>query len=165
MIKSVALRVALIVICVLILIGVTILMWMMLTEDERNNIEVYLSDGKTQAIQFDDLDLVPGDSCEYEIVLKSEFAKKYDLILDFADLAEEGTLKNFVRVKIMADDESVCDELLADVIANDDLVLPVDFKENKNTKLKVVYYLPLEVGNDAKNAEALFELRLTATNE
>ena len=65
----------------------------------------------------------------------------------------------------MADDEAVCDELLADVIANDDLVLPVDFKENKNTKLKVVYYLPLEVGNDAKNAEALFELRLTATNE
>ena len=165
MIKSVALRVALIVTCVLILIGVTILMWMMLTEDERNNIEVYLSDGKTQAIRFDDLDLVPGDSCEYEIALKSEFAKKYDLILDFADLAEEGTLKNFVRVKIMADDEAVCDELLADVIANDDLVLPVDFKENKNTKLKVVYYLPLEVGNDAKNAEALFELRLTATNE
>ena len=40
-----------------------------------------------------------------------------------------------------------------------------DFRENKNTELKVIYYLPLDVGNEAKNAEAIFELQLTASNE
>ena len=165
MIKSVALRVVLIIACILILIGVTLLMWMMFTEEERNNIEVYLSDGKTEAIQFEGLSLVPGDSCEYNIVLKDDNAKKYNLTLDFVDMNEELTLKNFVRVAIIAGDETLCDELLATVIENEDIVLPVDFRENKNTNLKIVYYMPLDVGNDAKNAEASFELRLTASNE
>ena len=45
------------------------------------------------------------------------------------------------------------------------IVLPVDFDEGENTELKIVYYLPLDVGNEAKNAEAVFELLLTASNE
>jgi hypothetical protein len=29
----------------------------------------------------------------------------------------------------------------------------------------MVYYLPVDIGNEAKNAEAVFELLLTASNE
>ena len=31
--------------------------------------------------------------------------------------------------------------------------------------MKIVYYMPIEIGNEAKNAEAIFDLLLTATNE
>jgi hypothetical protein len=68
-------------------------------------------------------------------------------------------------VKIISGDEVICDELLAKVFEDDDIVLPVDFAEDKNTELKIVYYLPVDIGNEAKNAEAVFELLLTASNE
>ena len=33
------------------------------------------------------------------------------------------------------------------------------------TPFEIVYYLPIDVGNEAKNAVAVFELHLTAYNE
>ena len=85
--------------------------------------------------------------------------------LDFVDTDEEKTLKKYARVKIVADGEVISDELLADAFEKEKIVLPVDFDDKKNTELKIVYYLPLDVGNEAKNAEAVFELLLTASNE
>ena len=45
------------------------------------------------------------------------------------------------------------------------LFLPVHFDLLHNTELTVEYYMPIEIGNEAKNAEAHFELHLTASNE
>ncbi len=158
-------RIALIGASVLVLIGVSLMTWMLITEDDRNNVDVFLSEGMTETIQFENLSLVPGESCEYVVKLKGDNAKKYDLSLDFVDTDQEKTLKNFAYVKIIANEEVICDELLADAFENEKIVLPVDFDEEKNTELKIVYYLPIEVGNEAKNAEAFFELLLTASNE
>ena len=138
--------------------------FLLATEDDRSSMEVWLKDGVTQSVEFENLSLVPGEECEYMISLNSDTANTYDLSLDFVETVEK-TLKNYARVKIIANGEAVCDELLATVFEGDDIVFPVDFSAGKNTELKIVYYLPLEVGNEAKNAEALFELLLTASNE
>lgn len=164
MTKSTFMRIVLIVGSALILVGVSLMTWMLVTEDDRSVIDVQLENGKTQSVEFENLSLVPGEECEYTISLGSDTASKYDLSLDFVEI-EEKTLKNFARVKIVANGEVVCDELLATVFEDENIVLPVDFTEGKNTELKIVYYLPLEVGNEAKNAEAVFELLLTASNE
>jgi ribonuclease-3 len=55
--------------------------------------------------------------------------------------------------------------LLADAFESDAIVLPVDFSQNRNTELTVTYYMPSEVGNEAENAEAIFDLRIVASNE
>jgi hypothetical protein len=149
---------------VLIIVGVALLGWIMATEDERNVIEVYLEHGKTESLKFENLSLIPGGECEYKISLDSKYSKSYDITLGFREI-EESALKDFAYVKIIANGETVCDELLATVLEGDNIVLPVDFTENKNTDLTIVYYLPIEVGNEAKNAEAIFELLLTAINE
>ena len=90
--------------------------------------------------------------------------KKYDLSLDFVEIGNK-SLKNFAYVKIISNGDVVCDKLLATVFEDQDVVLPVDFNEGKNTEITIVYYLPIDVGNEAKNAEAAFELLLTASNE
>ena len=162
--KKVLIRIVLALGSVLIIVGVSLMGWILATEEERNVIKVDLDDGKTEAIEFESLSLVPGEECEYTVKLKKSGADKYDLSLDFVE-TEEKTLKDHARVKIMSGDEVICDELLADIFENEDIILPVDFDEGKNTELKIVYYLPLEVGNEAKNAEAKFELLLTASNE
>ena len=162
--KSKLMRIILIAGSVLIIVGVSLMGWMLATEDERGVIEVKLEDGKTESLAFEDLTLVPGEECEYTIQLKKTSASKYYLELDFVE-TEEKTLKNYARVKIVANGEVISDELLANAFEKEKIVLPVDFEEEKNTELKVVYYLPLDVGNEAKNAEAIFELLLTASNE
>lgn len=147
----------------LILVGVLMLALITTLKKEPDVIKLSLEDGVTESVQFDGLSLVPGNECGYTVVLEYEEKTKCDLKLDFVE-TEEGTLKNFARVKVMAGDEVLYDELLATAIENDNIVLPVDFRKDKNTELKIVYYLPFEVGNEAKNTEAVFELQLTASN-
>lgn len=162
--KSKLMRIILVAGSVLIIVGVSLMGWMLETEDERGVIEVKLEDGKTESLVFENLTLVPGDECEYIIQLEKTSASKYDIELDFVE-TEEKTLKNYARVKIVANGEVISDELLADAFEKEKIVLSVDFDNGKNTELKVVYYLPIDVGNEAKKAEAVFELLLTASNE
>ena len=163
--RSSIMRIVMIAISVLMLTGVGLAAWTLATEDERSNIKIDLSEGKTETVEFEGLSLVPGESCEYAMELKGDYAEIYDVSLDFVDKDKDMTLKYYARVKIMLGDEVVCDELLADVFENDDIVLDVDLTEKKSTELKIVYYLPIEIGNEAKNAEAVFELQITASNE
>lgn len=162
--KSILKRIILIAGGVLVIIGVILMAWILDTEDERGVIEVELEDGKTESLAFENLALVPGEECEYTILLKETNARKYDLELDFVE-TKENTLKNSARVKIIANGEVISDELLADAFEKEKTVLRVDFDEGMNTELKIVYYLPLDVGNEAKKAEAVFDLLLTASNE
>ena len=146
---------------ILILIGVALMCVAMGTSNVENEITVKVEDRFVETLEFENLTLIPGESCEYTIKLKGDAAKQYELRLDFVE-TEEKTLKNFAYVKILSGDETVCDKLLADAFDADDLALQVDFRENKYTELTIVYYLPTDVGNEAKNAEAIFELQLSA---
>lgn len=162
--KSIFMRITLIVGSILIIVGVSLMMWMLTTEDERNVIKVSLDSGDSKPIKFEALKLVPGDECEYTVKLVRGGADNYSLKMDFVETGD-GMLKNFARVKIITGDNVVYDELLADTIENENIMLPIDLKKEKSKELRIVYYLPLDVGNEAKNAEALVGLILTASNE
>lgn len=164
MTKSKITMILLIVGSALMIAGVSLWGWMTATEPDRNVINIDLSDGKDKSVTFEGLSMVPGDEREYKVALNNEHSNKYDLELDFVEL-ENKTLKNFARVKIISGEEVIYDELLATAFEQEDIVFHVDFTEKKNTELTFVYYLPIEVGNEAKNAEALFELIFTASDE
>ena len=164
MTKNGIMTVALVITIILIIIGVIVMNQVLTASEEENVIKVHIEDQKTETVEFKGLSLIPGDSCEYVIKLTGDRASAYDLAFDFVE-TEEGTLKEFVWVKILSQEAQICDMLLKDALSKDDLVLPVDFGAGKNTELTIIYYLPHEVGNEAKNAKAIFELRLTANIE
>ena len=164
MLRSNLMRVVLIVGSILIIIAVTITGWLLATEEERNVINVELAIGETECIEFDSLALVPGEECGYTVRFKKAAGNEYTLKMDFVEL-EEKTLKDFARMKIISGGEIIYDDLLAAVFEDENIVLPVNFAEKQNTELNIVYYLPIEVGNEAKKAEAIFELYVTASNE
>ena len=165
--KSILMRILLIVGSAMIIIGVSLMGWMMATEDEMNVIRVELDGGDTEAIKFDSFALVPGESCEYTVRLKKDSLAQYTLSLrlEETEAGRAGTLKNYLRLKILSGEEVLYDELLLDAFADETLLIPVDFDKSLNTELRLVYHLPIETGNEAKNAEAEFELLLTASNE
>ena len=149
----------------LLLAGILLTALIYHEKENKDVIKVKLSGGETETVNVEALSLTPGDSCEYTLELEDDNFAKYDLKLKFVDSAPEKTLKDYARVKIVSGETVVYDELLAKAFQNDKFVLPVDLNTGKNAKLKIVYYLPLEVGNEAKNAEASFKLLLTASNE
>ena len=164
MIRSNIMRVVLAVGSIMVIISVVLSAVFLATKEVRNVITIKLVNGETECIEFDNLALVPGEECGYIVRFERAVGNDYTLTMDFVEL-EEKNLKNFARVKIIADGELIYDELLATAFEDENLILPVDFEERKNTELNVIYYLPIDVGNEAKNAEAIFELHVTASNE
>ena len=164
MFQNNAIRVLMIVLSLLIFVGLVLIDQLMLHRGDPGVIRVDLKDGITETLTFENLALVPGSSCEYTVKLQTDRAKACSLTLDFEETGK-GTLDDFARVKILYDGTVVCDELLATVFAREAISLPIDFDQKTSEQLRIVYYLPLDVGNEAKNAKAVFELRLTANNE
>ena len=162
--KSKLMQIILIVGSILIIVGVSLMTWMLATEDDRNVIRVQIDEGESKPVKFEALTMVPGDECEYSVKLVKGGTNKFDLKFDFVETGD-GTLKNYARVKIIVRDNVVYDDVLVNTLENKNILLSVDFGEDKNTEFQIVYYLPIDVGNEAKNAEALFGLMLTASNE
>ena len=162
--REIIMRIGIIVIAVLILCGV-ILTLLLMNDRVRGNVFDIGLDGNISPIEFEGLKMVPGDSVEYKLAFKGRDAKEYNVNLDFADVDPDGTLKNFVRIKILSGENEIYDELLADAMNGRNLSLNVNFKKAENTELKLVYYMPLEVGNEAKLATSDFRLNITSTVE
>ncbi len=161
MTKSILAKIGIIAIGVLIAVGAVLLICIALS-DGQDVIYLAPDDGKTHSVEFENLKLLPGEQCEYTVTLKGDLSDCV-VFLDFEE-KEDKTLKNFARVRISADGNTVCDELLADVFGADAISLPADLCGGKQTELEIVYYLPEDVGNEAKNAKAVFELLITASN-
>ncbi len=159
-------RILLIIASLLILIGIVLMAWAYFIHREKTVIKVDL--GLSESIKFEELCLLPGEQCDYDLkFVKNGSENSYELTLKFRELEtkEEHRLQEFAYARIEAGGEILYDELLIDAFEDEGLTLTVNFKEDINTELKILYYLPIDVGNEAQNAEALFELLITASNE
>ena len=158
-------RIIVIPMSILIIIGVILMWWMLDGYNKVNSITIRIEEGETQLIEFEHIGLIPGETCEYTVKIKGK--KDFVMRLDFIeqDDPERTNLKDFAFVKIISGSEIVFEELLADAFEHEELVLPIDFSKNQNTELTIVYYLPIEVGNEAKNAVADFDLQIKASEE
>lgn len=161
--KKKATDIALIVMCVMALVGVALTAYFL--SAAKNVIKVEIEPDKTQAVEFEHLGLHPGESCEYILRLSSEYSEEYRLELKFKDRAPELTLKDYACVRIERDGETVCDEVLATAFELDCITLGIDFSHGAKNEITIVFYMPEEIGNEAQDAEADFELLITATDE
>lgn len=162
--RGAIMRILLIASSVMIIIGVILTCYMLGVIRTGEAIHIYLKDGETEAVGFKDLALVPGDTKEYHIQLEGSPAAKYDVKLSFAEKGGD-ILKHYLHVKVISGDMVICSQSLAKAFENDFLVLPVDFRDGKQTELTIVYHLPIDVGNEVKNAEAIFELQFTPSEK
>lgn len=148
---------------ILIIIGLILMWWSLASANNKDVIKISVEDGLNQSVTFENLSMVPGDSCAYTLRLSSKYADRYTLYLDFEEL-EEKTLKEFAYVRLQSDGQIIYDQLLKDAFVDDTISIPVDLTQG-HEEIEVIYYLPIEVGNEAKNAEAIFQLLITASNE
>ena len=160
--KSVFMRALLVGLSLFISVGVALMAYMIMDSFNTEVMRVDLDAGGG-TVEFENLCLIPGESCEYTVSLESDMASECSLTLDFDEI-EEKDLKNYAYARLELNGEVVRDQLLKTLIESGDVVLDADFTESDKIELKIVYYLPAEVGNEAQNAEALFNLKITADN-
>ena len=164
MIKRTLSSIITIAVCSLILVGSGLMGYFTANPDRgANTIAVDIGDG-SDTVTFEGLALIPGESREYTLELKCEIQTECDVVLKFEEEGDK-TLKNFVRVRIEYNGEEIKDALMADLFKSDELTFKSDLSKGKTGTIKITYYMPLEIGNEAEKAEADFKLHITVKNE
>ena len=148
---------------ILVILALLSLSGYFLARRERQTIRIDIAPNQTESVSFEHLALVPGEECKYSIILSTKNARDCALSLSFVE-GEPLTLKNYAYARIEAGGEILCDVLLADLFEDGVFTLPAESTRKRKT-VTVTYYLPKEVGNEAQNAEAVFELFITASNQ
>lgn len=126
-------------------------------------IQVDLDKGE-QTVKLEALTLRPGEECDYTLELQSSLDDAVELEITFTDGDPSQTLGRYVRVRMEQDDAVLFDLLLDDAFSQEAQELTLRTAKNGKTRVRLVFYLPEDVGNEAQNAEASPTLCIKARN-
>ena len=149
---------------IFVMIGVGLsLCFMYEAERDRQIINVGVESGEDKTVRFEGLHLAPGDRTEYTVNLTNKTDGPYEVSLDIEEQTDLG-LKHFVYARIEANGEVLCDKLLSEVFEDAHYEFSVTSDRKRDCVIRITYYMPESVGNDAKNTESVFDMTITATN-
>ena len=150
---------------VFIAVIIFFLIFNLATSHDGKSIEVEISVGEEETLEFEEMSLLPGEECGYTVRFRSAETGRFNVELEFIGDADQ-PLARFARVALKAKNgEQIKDALLSDLLDGEITSLPISVADELNEEITVTFYLPSDVVNEAKNAEAAFELLITATNE
>lgn len=151
----------------LLIICSIIVTWYMIDNIEHAEgdiVHVQVEDNVTKEVVFKKLDLAPGTSCDYTLILEREEVVGYDVVFEFEE-TEELNLKNYVYVKMEICGEVFYEKLLADAFEEESFSIHINHETPEDDDITVTYYLPEDVGNEAQSAKSTFKLLVTATSQ
>jgi hypothetical protein len=116
-----------------------------------------------EVLEFNGFMVIPGGRDDYKVELTPSTTITADMMIDFEEIssvenASGVKLKDCARVKISIDGEQVMDCLLADAFEGEAYMQKIKLKERRPIYLDVEFYLPIEIGNEVKNASLDFYL-------
>ena len=124
---------------------------------KNNRISFY--DDNVKIINFKDLTLIPGHKTDYTILINSNYSKNYILELLFIE-NNNNQINNYLYVELLIDDEVIYENMFNEV-KSDTIRFSKFIKRNEPLKIKVVYYLDKNTGNEIQNEEIDIELMIT----
>ena len=110
------------------------------------------------------LKLVPGGEEEYEVGVKCEATGLYEVEISYHERSDGG-LKAFVNAFVSLGDEQASEKALAELIGGEPLVFDWTFEEGEAMPLRIRYEMPFDVGNEAKNTSASFDVKIKITKK
>ena len=133
-------------------------------DNRQNVIKIDFTDSNEKLIEFNSLSMAPGEEYDYFLRLTSEVEDDFEIAMKFTE-SDGLILKDYVYVRIECDGEVFCDKLLADLFKNDIVRFDCQLKKKDACEIKVVYYIPEDVGNEIENSSADFDLLISISNE
>ena len=142
--------------CLLCLIAVGITIYMIASGKGDYFFSIRIDD-QEDMLEFEGIGLVPGEELEYTVELDGRLNNVSHL--DFRFVAEEEQpLAEYVYAKVYIDGELKCDELLSALLQKSKTVIECSLSKGESRELKIIYYMPIDVGDEAKRTEATFAL-------
>ena len=159
-------RILLTLLSIFILIGVALTFYFIFNPRRSRVIELVVgADGGSETVSFEDLSLVPGSRSEYIIRLRSETEDHYAVSLDFSGSVSDGFRGN-LTVEIECDGlDGDRTFLLYELLLGKEILIYDKITPDEAYEIRITYYLPESVGNEAQNSEANFDLTITARND
>lgn len=134
-------------------------------EDFEENITVSKEGTTTDTVEVNNLSLYPTDSRAYTVHLKCKASGTYGILLDFEE-KRDGGLKPYVDVTIKADGKTVFVGQLAALLSGESTPqFSGELSGERPFDIEIIYTMPREVGNEAQNAFADFNVNLTIEKE
>lgn len=136
----------------------------LLTADQQRMIRLVIEPEGAYMVSFENLSMIPGEPVNYTLVLEDELSENYHVCLQFVEReeAEETTLKFFTDVTIEVDGEVLCNQSLDQLFKGEQIDFVVALSQEDKKEISICYYMPEDVGNEAQNAKAEFDLLVTA---
>ena len=127
-----------------------------------SDLEVTLEQGGVVNTSWaiDALDLRPGSSTEYTLIVHGKESGSYAIKLDF-ETDEECPLAKYITVTVKCEDEVWTELSLEEFLGGKYVERDYEFDTNEDKRFTVTYTMG-DAGNEAQGATANFELTLTA---
>lgn len=154
----------LITLCVLILIGIGFVTYFLLNPMKDVRIfKLDLESGHGQVVEFSDLAMAPGEHSMYRLLLTSEFEDTYSVSFSFRE-KKDRSLKQYAFVRIECGEETLYEKSLSEVFQKETFSCDLLLSRDHTTEVKITFYIPEDVGNEAQNTATDFELIIVADN-
>ena len=143
----------------IIIFSLTIIILLISNFNNCKNNRISFYDDNVKIINFKDLTLIPGHKTDYTILINSNYSKNYILELLFLE-NNNNQINNYLYVELLIDDEVIYENMFNEV-KSDTIRFSKFIKRNEPLKIKVVYYLDKNTGNEIQNEEIDIELMIT----
>ena len=143
----------------IIIFSLTIIILLISNFNNCKNNSISFYDDNVKIINFKDLTLIPGHKTDYTILINSNYSKNYIIELLFLE-NNNNQINNYLYVELLIDDEVIYENMFNEV-KSDTIRFSKFIKRNEPLKIKVVYYLDKNTGNEIQNEEIDIELMIT----
>ncbi len=159
-------RLLLIILSLMILIGSAMVYLVIRFGHDGNAIKMDIQYGQPQKVEFSQFAMIPGGKSEYIITPYRYVPGVYNLTFDFQDKEiGHSIFDKSVYVYIECDGVVYCDQRLSSIFDSENPVITLDLRKDISKEIKLVYYIPEEIGNEIQGATADFELFIIANEK
>ncbi len=147
---------------VITMISIVIGVWGYESQDEfANEQTIVLNEQPRTEMEVSLSGLVPGMSVSYEIHLKADEGDSFGITMDF-EKTDKDSLARFVDVEVRSSGEKIDGAKLSEYLGGRQITFPTEFDSTSEIDIEIVYSMGIDVGDDAQNTTADFNILLSA---
>ncbi len=155
-------RILILVILVEVLLAIIICVWAFAYKQRfTDDVTIVLDQTPQTQLEVELYDMYPGASKSYEIHLKADLGKTYNLALNFQK-TKACTIAQFIDVQVKLGDELIDSAKLEEYLDGKKVSFPMDFDSQTMIDIEIIYSMDDSVGDEAQNTTADFNLILSA---